>query len=129
MCVCTPRAHAYFNAQPRRHRVIKRTIEGSLARSWPPPLPRRRRRCVLLPIIVVLFLILVCASFVYSVCACSRTYGASSRELGERHASCDVLLSLLLQLRLMRVLLRTAADAAAAAARVFAEKYVGLGFL
>ena len=35
------------NAQPSRHRVIKRTIGGSLARSWPPPLPRRRRCCVL----------------------------------------------------------------------------------
>ena len=55
-------------------------------------------------------------TFVYFVCACSRTYGASSRELGERHASCDVLLSMLLQLRLLRVLLRTAAAAAAAAA-------------
>ena len=75
--VCTPRALAYVNAQPPRHGVIKRTIEGSLARSWPPPLPRRRRCCVLLlllldlslllPIIVVLFLLLLCASFVYSV--------------------------------------------------------------
>ena len=58
-------------------------------------------------------------TFVYSVCACSRTYGASSRELRERHASCDILLSLLLQLRLLRllrVLPRTAAAAAAAAA-------------
>ena len=35
---------------PPRHGVVKRTIRGSLARSWPPPppLPRRRRRCVLL---------------------------------------------------------------------------------
>ena len=45
----------------------------------------------------MLFLqLLLCASFVYS--SCSRTYGASSRELGERHASCDILLCLLLQL-------------------------------
>ena len=36
------------NAQPPRHGVIKRTIGGSLARSWPPPLPGRRRCCVLL---------------------------------------------------------------------------------
>ena len=28
------------NTQPPRHGVIKRTIGGSLARSWPPPLPR-----------------------------------------------------------------------------------------
>ena len=47
MCVCTPRALAYVNAQPPRHGVIKkRTIGGSLARSWPPPLPHRRC-CVL----------------------------------------------------------------------------------
>ena len=38
------------------------------------------------------------------LCACSRTYGASSRELGERHALCDILLFLLLQLRLLRLL-------------------------
>ena len=44
---------------------------------------------MLLPIIVVLFLRLLCE--------CSRTYGASSRELGERHSSCDILLFLLLQ--------------------------------
>ena len=36
------------NAQPPRHGVIKRTIGGSLARSWPPPLSRRHRCCVLL---------------------------------------------------------------------------------
>ena len=35
------------NPQPSKHGVIKRTIGGSLARSWP-PLPRRRRCCVLL---------------------------------------------------------------------------------
>ena len=61
--------------------------------------------------IVVLFLLLLCASFIYSVCACSR-------ELGERHASCNVVLSMLLQLRLLRllrVLVRTVAAAAAAA--------------
>ena len=40
-------------------------------------------------------------TFVYSACACSRTYGDSSRELGERHASCDILRSLLLQVRLL----------------------------
>ena len=53
------------------------------------------------------------------MCTCSRTHGASSRELGERHASYGILLSLLLQLRLLRllrVLLRTAAAAAVAAA-------------
>ena len=51
---------------------------------------------LLLPIIVVL-LLLLCASveaFVYSVCTCSRTDGASSCALGEWHASCDILLSL-----------------------------------
>ena len=128
------------NAQPPRHGVITRTLEGSLARSWPPPLPpllraaaaaaaannccavasavcrvdtfvhfvyvhascsrvhqraatkarshqtndRRLARCraaataacccycsraylMLLPIVVVLFLLVLCASFVYSV--------------------------------------------------------------
>ena len=71
---------------------------------------------------MLLLLVLLCASietFVYSVCASSRTYGSSSRELGERHVSCDILLSLLVQLRLLRllrVLLRTAAAATAAAA-------------
>ena len=35
------------NAQPSRHEVFRQTIGGSLARSWPPPLPRRRC-CVLL---------------------------------------------------------------------------------
>ena len=40
---------------------------------------------LLLRIIVVLLFLLLCASV-----ACSRTYGASSRELGERHASCDI---------------------------------------
>ena len=72
-----------------------------------------------------MLLLLLCASigtFVYSVCACSRTYGASSRELGERHALCDVLLSLLLLqlrlLRLLRALLRTAAAAGAGAGAV-----------
>ena len=74
----TPRALAYVNAQPPRHGVIKRTIEGSLARNWPPPLPRRRRTAaaagccshyccwaclLLLPIIVVLLLILLCACY------------------------------------------------------------------
>ena len=115
------------NAQPPRHGVIKRTIRGSLVRSWPPTLPRRRRCCVLLlplldcllliPIIVVLLLLLLCVSietFVYSVCACSRIYGSFLSELGERHASCDILLSLLLQLGLLRVLVRTATAAAAA---------------
>ena len=27
----------------------------------------------------------------FTLCACTRMYGASSRELGERHASCDIL--------------------------------------
>ena len=56
-----------------------------------------------------------------SVFTRSRMYGASSRELGERHASGDILLSLLLQLRLLpllRVLLRTVAAASAAASAV-----------
>ena len=35
------------NAQPRWQGVIKRATGGSLARSWPPPLPRRRCCCVL----------------------------------------------------------------------------------
>ena len=125
------------NAQPPRHGVIKRTIGGSLARSWAPSLPRRRRCCVLLlllfglsacllllllllPIIVVLFSLLLCVSvetFVYPV----YTYaGASSRELG--NGMCRAIYySLLLQLpllRLLRMLLRTAAAAAAAAAAV-----------
>ena len=115
-------------AATKRHGVIRRTIGGSLARSWPPPLPRRC--CVLLLLLLglsaaaannrcVVLTFLLCASFIYAVCSCSRTYGASSRELGERHASCDVLLFLLLQLRLLRllrVLLRTAAAAVPSAA-------------
>ena len=133
------------NSQPPRHGVIKRTIGGSLARSWPPP--RRRRSCVLLLLLlglsaaaaannrraVVLLLLLLCASvetFVYSVCACSRTYGASSRELGERHASCDTLLSLLLQLRLLRllrVLIRTATAVAPVCCRRFFKWSPGSG--
>ena len=52
----------------------------------------------------------------FTLCACSRTYGASSRELGDRPASCDTLRSLLLQLRLLRRLLLLTAAAAAAAA-------------
>ena len=52
------------------------------------------------------------------MCACSRTYGASSRGLGVRNASCDILLSALQQLRLLRVLLRTSAAGAAAVAAV-----------
>ena len=81
-------------------------IGGSLARSWPPPLPRYRRYCVL-PLLLLLGLSAAAANNICAVvlasavllCACSRTSGASSRELGERHASCDILLSLLLQLR------------------------------
>ena len=43
------------NAQPpRRHGVIKRTVGGSLARSWPPPLRRRSRCCVLLLLLLSL---------------------------------------------------------------------------
>ena len=103
----TPRALAYVNAQPQRHGVIKRTIRGSLARSWPPPLPRRRRRCVLLLLLLLDLSAAAannrCAVLASSalLCACSRTYGACLRELGEWHASCDILLSLLLQLRLL----------------------------
>ena len=110
-----------------------RTIGGSLARSWPPPLPRRRRRCVLLLLLLGLsaatnnnrcavFASAVCECLTLSftlLCACSRTQGASLCKLGERHASCDIHLSLLLQLRLLRVLrvlLRAAAVPAAAAA-------------
>ena len=131
------------NAQPPRHGVIKRTIRGSLVRSWPPPLPRRRRCCVLLlplldcllliPIIVVLLLLLLCVSietFVYSVCACSRIYGSFLSELGERHASCDILLSLLLQLRLLRllrVLPRTVAVAAVGCHGIFEDRSPGGG--
>ena len=69
-------------------------------------------------------------TFVCSVCTCSRTHGASSRELVERHASCDVPLSLLLQLRLLRllrVLLRTAAAAAAATAAVCCHGFLKVG--
>ena len=94
------------NAQPPRHGVIKRTIGGSFARSWPPPLPLCRRCCVL-PRLLLRGLSAAaknrCAVLASAVllCACSRTYGASSRELGERHASCDIL-PLLLQLRLLR---------------------------
>ena len=60
-----------------------------------------------------------CAVLASVVCVLAYIHGASSRELGERHASYDVPLPLLLQLRLLwllRVLLGTAAAAAAAAA-------------
>ena len=65
----------------------------------------------------------------------SRTYGTSSREVGERHASCDIRLSLLLQLRLLQmllVLLRTTAAAAAttaAAAAVDCHGFLKVGLL
>ena len=134
--VCTPRALAYVNEQPPRHGVIKLAIGGSLACSW--PLPRRGRCCV--PLLLLLGLSAaaaannaVIASAVCELCllcACSRTYGASSREPGERHASCDMLLSLLLQLRLLRllrVLLRTAAAAAAATAAVCCHGFLKVG--
>ena len=127
---------------PPRHGVVKRTIRGSLARSWPPP-PRCRAAAaaacccyycwawlLLLPIIVMLFLLLLCASFVYSVCGCSRTNGTSSLELGKRHASCDILLSLLLQLRLLRllrVLPRTVAVAAVGCHGIFEDRSPGGG--
>ena len=48
LCVRTPRALEYVYAQPLSQGVIKRTIGGSLARSWPLPLPHCRRCCVLL---------------------------------------------------------------------------------
>ena len=125
MCTQPVRALAYVNAQPPRHGVIKRTIGRSLARRRPPPLPCRRRRCCVLMLICcracLLLLPIIIALFLLLLCACSRTYGASWRELGERHASCHILLFLLLQLRLLRllrVLLRPAAAAAAAAAAV-----------
>ena len=105
LCVCTRlvRSRTSMRSHQGTESSNKRTIGGSLACSWPPPLPRRRRCCVLLllllglpilllPIIVVLFLLLLRASF--ALCVCSRMYGASSRELEERHASCDILLSL-----------------------------------
>ena len=52
------------NLQPPRYGVIKRTIGGSFARSWPPPLPRRRRCCVLL-----LLLLGLSAAAAYNRCA------------------------------------------------------------
>ena len=61
---------------------------------------------------------------------CVLAYVFSSRELGERHASCDILLSLLLQLRLVRlprVLARTAAAAAAAGAAVCCHGFLKVG--
>ena len=61
----------------------------------------------------------------FTLCACSRTYGASLHELGERHASCDILVSAAL-LRLLRVLLRTAAAAAVAAA-VCCHRFLKVG--
>ena len=94
----------------RRHQATESSTGRQDARSLVAGAPRCRAaaaaaRCcycccwaclLLLPIIVVLFLLLLYANvdtFVYFVCACSRTYGASSRELGERHASCHILLS------------------------------------
>ena len=68
-CLCTPRALAYVNAQPPRRGVIKRTIGGSLARSWPPPLPRRRRCCVLLLPLLLLGLSVAAANNRYAVLA------------------------------------------------------------
>ena len=52
-----------------------------------------------------------------SMCTCSCTYGASSLELGERYASCDIGLSLLLKLWL------SDATAGAAAAAESASTY------
>ena len=49
----TPRAIADVIAQPPRHGVIKRTIRGSLARSWSPPLLLHCRRCVLLLLLIL----------------------------------------------------------------------------
>ena len=40
------------HVQPPRYGAIKRTIGGSLARSWPHPLPRCRRCCVLQPLLL-----------------------------------------------------------------------------
>ena len=61
------------NAQPLRHGVIKRTIGGSLARSWRPPLPRRRRCCVLLLLLWGLSAAAAnnrCAVLASAVCEC-----------------------------------------------------------
>ena len=62
------------NAQPPRHEVIKRTIGGSLARGWPPLLPRRRRCCVLLLLLLGLSAAAAannhCAVVAPAVCEC-----------------------------------------------------------
>ena len=61
------------NAQLPRHGVIKGTIAGSLACSWPPPLPRRRRCCVLLLLLLGLSAAVAnnrCAVVASSVCEC-----------------------------------------------------------
>ena len=60
LCVYTPRALAYVTAQPPRHGFMKRMIGCSLARSWPPTLPRRRRCFVLLRLMRLLRVLLNC---------------------------------------------------------------------
>ena len=61
-----------------------------------------------------MFLLPLCASFVYSVYACSRTYGAFSRELRRGTA------------RVVRYTTRSAATAAAAAAAASSSTYCRL---
>ena len=79
----TGRAHMTDpnNAQPPRHGVIKRTIGGSLARSWPPPLSRRRRCCVLLLLLLLLLDLSAaaaannrCAAVASRLCASVKTF-------------------------------------------------------
>ena len=56
------------NAQPRRQGVIKRTVGGSLARSW--PLPRRRCCCVLLLLLLGLSAAAAAANISLLSCCC-----------------------------------------------------------
>ena len=107
----------YVNAQPSRRGVIKQTIGGSIARSWPPPLPRRHG-CGVLLLLLLLGLSAAAAAnnrrAVLASAVCVLAY-VWSFLASVRGTACVVRYTTLLQPRLLRVLLRTAAAAAATA--------------
>ena len=78
------------NAQPPRHGVITRTIGGSLARSWPPPLPRLRRCCVLLLVLLGLSTAAAANKSLSCCCFCCAQCVGHFRLLSvcTQHASC-----------------------------------------
>ena len=73
LCVCTRlvRSRTSMRTHQGTESSNKRTIGGSLACSWPPPLPRRRRCCVLLLLLLGLPAVAAnnrCAVLAYAVC-------------------------------------------------------------